>query len=44
VTVNWPWVNPSPKTGFDQSDNKTGAKTIELIRRAIKKKESFDMD
>jgi hypothetical protein len=36
------WVNPSPKTDFDQSDNKTGAKRVELIRRAIKKKESFD--
>ena len=40
--VNCSCVNPSPNTGFDQSDNKTGAKIIELIIRPVKKKESLD--
>jgi hypothetical protein len=34
--------NPSPKTGFVQSDNRIEEKIVELISRQIKKKEPFD--
>ena len=35
-------VNPSPKTGFAQSDNRIEEKIVELISRLIKKKEPVD--